>query len=140
MMMINHITLLVSNFEESKKFFIHALQPLGYRLLKIGKNLQQMYEGKFAGFGIKGMEGERDFWINEGGKKQKHHSFSCLAFTASSKKIVDDFYKAALQVGGKDNGAPGYRKKYHPGYYAAYVLDLDGHNIEVVFDDPNPPK
>ncbi len=128
--MINHITLFVSNFEKSKIFFMRALKPLGYRLLN--EDPKQL----IAGFGIENTEGKRDFWI-AGGTKQKIHSFSCLAFTASGKHMVDDFYKAALKAGGKDNGAPGYRKKYHPGYYAAYVLDPDGHNIEAVFDDAN---
>ncbi len=62
-------------------------------------------------------------------------SFSCIAFNATSTQMVDAFYKAALEAGGKDNGAPGYRTQYHPGYYAAFVLDPDGYNIEAVFDD-----
>ena len=125
--MINHITLRVSNLEKSKFFFTRALKPLGYRLFKEDQNL--------AGFGTDDVEGKRDFWIINGGKK-KEHSFSCLAFTASEKKMVNNFYIAAMKAGGKDNGKPGYRIKYHMGYYAAYVLDPDGHNIEAVFDDP----
>lgn len=125
--MINHITLLVSNLEKSKAFYSRALKPLGYKLLKETPTA--------AGFGVEDTEGKRDFWIKVGGSKKQAHSFSCLAFTASSKQMVDDFHKATLEAGGKDNGAPGYRKHYHPGYYAAYVLDTDGHNIEAVFDD-----
>lgn len=58
----------------------------------------------------------------------RHH----LAFQAQDKAMVDAFHKAALAAGGKDNGAPGYRE-YHPGYYAAFVIDPDGNNIEAVF-------
>lgn len=56
-----------------------------------------------------------------------------LAFQAASREMVDAFYKAALANGGKDNGAPGERADYHPGYYAAFALDPDGNNIEAVY-------
>ena len=59
----------------------------------------------------------------------RHH----LAFQAANREMVDSFYKAALASGGKDNGAPGERSHYHPGYYAAFVLDPDGNNIEAVY-------
>ena len=61
-----------------------------------------------------------------------HH----LAFQAENRAMVDAFHKAALANGGKDNGAPGERTKYHPGYYGAFVLDPDGNNIEAVFHGP----
>ena len=126
--MINHITLRVSEFEKSKDFYSRTLKPLGYKLLK--------QENQTAGYSIEDRLGKRDFWIKAGNANQKTHSFSCLAFTAASKKMVDNFYRAARKAGGKDNGAPGYRPQYSPGYYAAFVLDPDGHNIEAVFDDP----
>ena len=59
----------------------------------------------------------------------RHH----LAFQARDRATVDAFYKAGLAAGGRDNGAPGIRPKYHPGYYAAFLLDPDGNNIEAVF-------
>ncbi len=59
-----------------------------------------------------------------------------LAFQAKDQQTVDAFYKAALAAGGTDNGAPGPRD-YHPGYYACFVLDPDGNNIEAVFHGPN---
>jgi catechol 2,3-dioxygenase-like lactoylglutathione lyase family enzyme len=62
----------------------------------------------------------------------RHH----LAFQAKDRAMVDAFYKAGLDAGGADNGAPGERQHYHPGYYAAFLLDPDGNNIEAVFHGP----
>ena len=124
--MLHHITLRVSNLDRSKKFFLAALTPLGYKLFVEKPNS--------AGFGQADIEGNRDFWIKSG-EVGVLKSFSCLAFTASNKEQVTDFHKAALAAGGKDNGAPGYRPQYHPGYYAAFVVDPDGYSIEAVFDD-----
>lgn len=124
--MINHITLRVSDLEKSKAFFLAALAPLGYKLF--------IEKPKSAGFGQADVEGNRDFWITEG-EVEETKSFSCLAFTGTNKQAIENFYKAALAAGGKDNGAPGYRPQYHPGYYAAFVLDQDGYNIEAVWDD-----
>ncbi|MGC2689208.1 MAG: VOC family protein, partial [Pseudolabrys sp.] len=59
-----------------------------------------------------------------------------VAIVANGRPAVDAFYRAALAVGGKDNGAPGLRAHYHPSYYAAFVLDPDGHNIEAVCHTP----
>jgi catechol 2,3-dioxygenase-like lactoylglutathione lyase family enzyme len=59
----------------------------------------------------------------------RHH----LAFQARDRAAVDEFYKAGLASGGRDNGAPGERAQYHPGYYAAFLLDPDGNNIEAVY-------
>lgn len=124
--MLNHITLRVSDLEKSKNFFLAALAPLGYKLF--------VEKEKSAGFGQTDVEGNRDFWIKQG-EASEHKSFSCPAFTARTKEVVEDFHKAAVEAGGRDNGAPGYRPQYNPGYYAAFVLDPDGYNIEVVWDD-----
>lgn len=130
--MINHITLRVGDLQENKKFFSATLGQLGYKLLR--------EKEKTIGYGVEDVNGKRDFWIGTKGEGPLGRSFCCLAFTAHSKQMVDAFYKAALEVGGKDNGAPGYRKRYSPGYYAAYVLSPDGYNIEAVFDDPSVSK
>ena len=127
--MLNHITLRVSDLERSKKFYTAALRPLGYRLLK--------EKSDSAGFGIKDVDGMRDFWIHKGGMAKEGYSFSCLAFDAPSQDAVEAFYKAGLAAGGTDNGAPGFREKYHPNYYAAFIHDPDGYNIEAVFDKPS---
>ncbi|MBI4032505.1 VOC family protein [Candidatus Berkelbacteria bacterium] len=132
--MINHITLCVTDREKSKRFYAAALAPLGYELFD-----HQDSDGDI-GLGTKDDQGWRDVWLKEVEELGSPRSFSCLAFTASSKQQVDEFYHAALANGGTDNGKPGYRTKYYAGYYAAFVLDPDGYNIEVVYDDPSPPN
>jgi predicted lactoylglutathione lyase len=118
--MIAHTSIAVRNFAKSRAFYVSALKPLGYR-----KNMQ---EGKAAGFS----DGKNtDFWIGQKRSVVATH----LAFRAKSRKQVKDFHEAAIAAGGKDNGAPGYRD-YSPGYYAAFVYDPDGHNIEAVWYDP----
>jgi catechol 2,3-dioxygenase-like lactoylglutathione lyase family enzyme len=117
--MIAHTTLSVSDYRKSKAFYTEALQPLGYK--------NNMEYGESAGFN----DGKNtDFWIS----KEKSVVATHLAFEASSQKQVEAFYNAALKAGGKDNGGPGYRD-YWPGYYAAFVLDPDGNNIEAVWYD-----
>ncbi len=88
-----------------------------------------MEHGESAGFN----DGKNtDFWIgtNKKGVVPLH-----VAFEAKTKRQVQNFYKKARLAGAKDNGAPGYRTEYWPGYYAAFVYDADGHNVEVVFFD-----
>ena len=122
--MIAHTALTVSNYKKSKAFYIKVLRTLGYR--------NNMEFGQSAGFN----DGKNtDFWIH----KQKPVVPTHLAFRARGRKPVEAFYEAALAAGGKDNGGPGYRD-YSPGYYAAFVLDPDGHNIEAVWYDPRKSK
>jgi catechol 2,3-dioxygenase-like lactoylglutathione lyase family enzyme len=123
--MIDHVTLHVEDIEKSKEFYSKALAPLGY------VQTSEFPEWKVAGFGV---DGKSDLWlVGDGADKPGH-----IAFVATNKIGVEEVHKAALAAGGKDNGAPGYRKEYSPGYYASFVLDLDGHNIEVVFHDLEP--
>jgi catechol 2,3-dioxygenase-like lactoylglutathione lyase family enzyme len=122
--MLAHVGIYVGDTEKSKAFYTKALAPLGYAVVS------EFPEWGVVGFGV---GGNSDFWISKK-EPQKAH----VAFTASSKKMVEEFHAAALAAGGKDNGAPGYRKDYSPGYYAAFAYDPDGCNIEVVFHDPNP--
>ena len=83
-----------------------------------------------AGFGA---NGKPDLWIGgEGGLQRPIH----IAIAAQNRAAVDAFYRAAIAAGGKDNGTPGLRPHYHPNYYAAFVLDPDGHNIEAVCHTP----
>lgn len=118
--MIDHLTLSSANYDVSKKFYQAALAPLGYKLVK-------EFGSDVAGFGI----GDRlDFWLANDSKKTQ--PIFHLAFAAETREQVDQFYKAALAAGGKDNGAPGLREKHGPTYYAAFVYDPDGQNIEAV--------
>lgn len=100
------------------------LSPLGYAIA------MDLAEYKTAGFGTE----KPDFWISE---KKESNTGTHVAFEAKDKGQVDAFYKAALEAGATDNGAPGYRKDYAPGYYAAFVHDYDKNNIEAVFMDPS---
>ncbi len=74
-----------------------------------------------------------ELWIDQADGPSSHVH---LAFRAADHAQVEAFHRAALAAGGKDNGAPGERKKYHPGYYAAFVFDPDGNNIEAVYHGP----
>lgn len=76
-----------------------------------------------------GVAPKPDLWIASGSPQEPRVH---IAFRADNREQVDAFYKAALAAGGRDNGPPGPRPHYHPGYYGAFVLDPDGHNIEAV--------
>jgi catechol 2,3-dioxygenase-like lactoylglutathione lyase family enzyme len=117
--LIDHIQLVVHDLAASRRFYEAILEVLGVPL---------------------GGEGDGYFWADElfvstatgaaaqGALTGRHH----LAFQARDRATVDAFHRAALANGGRDNGAPGERA-YHPGYYAAFVLDPDDNNIEAVF-------
>jgi len=118
--MIAHTSLPVSDYRTSKHFYGNVLRTLGYR--------NNMEYGQAAGFN----DGKNtDFWIHARDNVEPTH----LAFEAHSREEVDSFHRAALEAGASDNGKPGYRREYWPGYYAAFVLDPDGHNIEAVWYD-----
>jgi len=120
--MIDHVTANVGDFEQAKRFYTQALAPLGY-------SVQMEFEGA-AGFGTG--EGIPDFWIGSSPERGAAH----VAFGAGDRATVDAFYDAAMAAGGKDNGAPGLRPHYHESYYAAYVHDADGNNVEAVCQLP----
>jgi catechol 2,3-dioxygenase-like lactoylglutathione lyase family enzyme len=126
--MIDHMGFSVADYARSKDFYIKALAPLGYRLVR--EVQQNENDNPAAGFGT---NGRADFWIGgEGGLNRRMH----VAIAADTRAAVDAFYHAALAAGGKDNGPPGPRPHYHPNYYGAFVLDPDGHNIEAVCRKP----
>ena len=126
--MLDHAGFPVSDYARSKAFYLRALEPLGYALVM--EVQQHENDAPAAGFGA---NGKPDFWIGgEGGLQRPIH----IAIAAQDRAAVDAFYRAALAAGGKDNGAPGLRPHYHPNYYAAFVLDPDGHNIEAVCHTP----
>lgn len=123
--MIDHTGLNISNPTISRAFYDKALAPIGYKVLI---EVPKEYTGgkTFLGYGV---DPKADFWVGEGIPNEPRIH---IAFRAESRKEVDEFYQAALAAGGKDNGAPGLRPHYHKDYYGAFVLDPDGHNIEVV--------
>lgn len=122
MTIIDHVGLTATDYQRSMAFYVAALGTLGL------KPVSEFTEGgsSYAGFG----KDRPVFWIGTG---KKHPGEAHIAFVASSRAEVESFYVAALANGGRDNGKPGLRAHYHPTYFAAYVLDPDGHNIEAVY-------
>lgn len=121
--MIDHVTISVNNLSESKAFYEKAFKPLGYSVA-FGK------EDTFWAFNI-GKGALFEIAQYEGTDKLT----SChIAFRAENQEQVHAFYDAALAAGGVCNGEPGPRPQYTKGYYAAFVIDPSGHNIEAVFD------
>jgi catechol 2,3-dioxygenase-like lactoylglutathione lyase family enzyme len=126
MEVINHIEIGVPDVEASRRFYEAALAPLGLSLVISVDAARTMRGSARYGFG---RDGYPSFWIHgEGGARLPIH----LALTAANQGQVDRFHAAALANGGDDNGPPGIRERYHSRYYAAYVLDPDGNNIEAV--------
>jgi catechol 2,3-dioxygenase-like lactoylglutathione lyase family enzyme len=123
--MLDHVGLTVSDFAKSRAFYDAALAPLGIAVI-MEVTPEQTGGGAHAGYGS---DGNPYFWIGTGGAGAGHVH---VAFTAKDRATVDAFYAAALGAGGRDNGPPGIREHYHPNYYGAFVLDLDGHNVEAV--------
>ncbi len=122
--MLHHIDFPVADLARSRAFYERALAPLGLAVTIAYSN----HAGrKLVGFGMPSFDPV--FWIRDGGPVG-----GCLhvAFAADSRAVVDAFHAAALRAGGTDNGAPGLRPRYGEHWYAAFVLDPDGHNIETV--------
>jgi catechol 2,3-dioxygenase-like lactoylglutathione lyase family enzyme len=115
--MIDHLTLTVRDMGQSKPFYQAVLAPLGYRVL-------MEFEG-MCGFG----DIKPYFWMRQGDPPTTPQH---IAFVARRRADVDAFHAAALQAGGRDNGAAGLRPDYHATYYAAFAIDPDGHNLEAV--------
>lgn len=117
--MIAHTHLHVSNYAQSKSFYEKVLATLGYTI--------SMEVGEAAGF----FDGRNtDLWVVKDPVVPTH-----IAFEAKSADEVETFHWTALELGATDNGGPGYRPDYWPGYFAAFFLDPDGHNVEAVWYD-----
>lgn len=122
-MMIDHVTLAVRDVEKSKLFYEQAFLPLGYEV-SFGE------EGVFWAFDV----GKGLFEISQPSATTKELTGFHVAFRVESRNKVQEFYVAALEAGARDNGAPGPRPEYTENYYACFVFDPDGHNIETVHD------
>jgi catechol 2,3-dioxygenase-like lactoylglutathione lyase family enzyme len=120
--LLDHVQLVVQDLAASRRFYEAILEALGLSI---------------------GGEGEGFFWADELCVSERQSPSAGgvltgrvhLALQARDRGQVDRFHRAALDAGGRDNGAPGERS-YHPGYYAAFVLDPDGNNVEAVFHGP----
>lgn len=123
---LDHVAISTADYPTSLAFYEAALAPLGIKThMKFEGD-----EGNVAGLGS-----EMPFlWIGDGGKLTGGRVH--IAFRANTRAEVDGFYAAAMAAGGKDNGPPGLRPHYHATYYAAFVYDPDGHNIEAVCHAP----
>jgi catechol 2,3-dioxygenase-like lactoylglutathione lyase family enzyme len=135
--MIDHLGMPVSDLARATEFYLKALSPLGHGIV-MEVSAADTGHGAAVGFGAPGkaaefQSGKPSFWIGEGMRLGGHVH---VAFVAPSRASVDAFYRAALAAGGKDNGPPGLRPHYHANYYGAFVLDLDGNNIEAVCHAP----
>ena len=122
--MIDHVKLGVSDYAASKAFFLKALEPLGVVVI---------WEDS-PSYGVElSSKDKASLCLYRTEEKPAHLH---LAFTAANRLQVAAFHRAALEAGGRDNGAPGLRPHYHANYYAAFVIGPDGHNIEVVCHEP----
>ena len=128
--MLDHVGFAVSDAERSKRFYEQALAPLGITLIMTVTPEQTEAGGTAHGFGS---DGKPYFWV---GDNERVGEGTHVAFEADTRAKVEAFYQAAMAAGGKDNGAPGIRPHYHPNYYAAFVYDPDGANIEAVCHRP----
>ena len=122
--MFDHVVFGVSDYAVSKAFFVKALAPLGVTVVSEGS----------LGVELCGPNSKSSLCIRL--KPEAKPSHLHLAFVAETRQQVDAFYRAALEAGGKDNGAPGLRTEYHANYYGAFVIGPDGHNIEAVCHEP----
>lgn len=125
MKLFNHVQIKVKDLENSRRFYDEIMRVLGYHVvldienmvIGYGTNVHDMLEIRQAN--------------NEALLSQSVH----LAFNARNKQSVDDFYRTAIGKGAKCHGKPGFRPEYEAGYYAAFVVDPDGHNIEAVYQE-----
>lgn len=127
--MIDHIPIGVSDFERLRAFYTAALAPLGVTVMMEFAAGKTESGAPAAGFGREGAD--PFFFIGGEGKTRP---FIHLAISARSRAEVDAFHKAALAAGATDNGGPGLRPHYGSNYYAAFVCDPDGHNLEAVYN------
>ena len=122
--MFDHVVFGVSDYAASKAFFLKALEPLGVAVVAEGTPT----------YGVElSAKGNVSLCLYQTEERPAHLH---LAFLAESRRQVEAFHRAALEAGGKDNGGPGLRPRYHANYYAAFVIGPDGHNIEAVCHQP----
>lgn len=125
---ISHVSVGTNDYKKAKEFYTEVLTAVGYRMV------EDLEEYKAVGFGKEFPE----FWVGEPEEGEATPGNGVhVSFIADSTELVDKFYEKAMELRAKDNGAPGLREAYGPGYYAAYIFDLDGNKIEMMNWNPN---
>ncbi|MGH2554687.1 MAG: VOC family protein [Actinomycetota bacterium] len=119
--MVDHVLFVVRNLQASRRFYRAALEPLGFRVIT--------EEEDGVAFGVKDAD---DFAVYQGKPGEATTTAAHVAFVTEAQQSVDAFFAAAMAAGGRENRPPGYRPEYHAGYYAAFVFDPDGNNVEAV--------
>ena len=122
--MVDHIGLRVKDLKASVRLYSALLTPLEYELVAEGDD--------YAGYGKAGRAG---LWLHPKPNLDSARDRAPVGFRAANRKAVQAFHKAGLKHGGKDNGAPGLREDYGADYYAAFILDGNGNNLEAVFQE-----
>jgi catechol 2,3-dioxygenase-like lactoylglutathione lyase family enzyme len=123
--MFDHVKFGVNDYARSKAFYLKALGPLGVTVVSEGS--------PSYGVELGNPQSPASLCLFQTEEKPAHLH---IAFKAETRQQVDAFHRAALEAGGRDNGPPGLRPHYHANYYAAFVIDPDGHNIETVCHEP----
>jgi catechol 2,3-dioxygenase-like lactoylglutathione lyase family enzyme len=124
MQIIDHVQVAVSDYAKAREFYVKALAPLGWTLMM---EFPMGGDKMAGGFGT---QGKAYLWLSNSGRPGPTGH---IALGAKNADEVNAYYQAALAAGGTDNGPPGIRADYHPKYYAAFVRDPDGNNIEAVW-------
>ncbi len=124
---LDHVAISTADYRKSLAFYEAALAPLGITTL-------MKFEGEDGNTSGLGANNNPFLWIGDGGRLSGGRIH--IAFSAPNRAAVDAFYAAAMAAGGTDNGPPGLRPHYHATYYAAFVHDPDGQNIEAVCHAP----
>jgi len=126
--MIDHLSTSAIDFDATQKFYDAVFATLGYE-----RNVDMVTswdpENPTRRICAYGPGQKPTFWVGEAGEANGSRH---VAFVAADRAAVDAFHAAGLEAGGKDNGAPGERPQYHPGYYGAFLIDPDGNNVEAV--------
>jgi catechol 2,3-dioxygenase-like lactoylglutathione lyase family enzyme len=123
--MFDHVKFGVTDYARSKAFYLKALKPLGVTVVSEGS--------PSYGVELRNPQSPISLCLFQTEEKPAHLH---IAFMAEIRQRVDAFHRAALEAGGRDNGPPGLRPHYHANYYAAFVIDPDGHNMEAVCHEP----
>jgi catechol 2,3-dioxygenase-like lactoylglutathione lyase family enzyme len=131
---LDHIEFAVADVERSRRFYEEALRPFGMTVIvHVGPERSRTGGTRYG----LGRDGYPRIWFHDG---EAPGSPIHLALATADRHVVDAFHQAAIAAGGMDNGAPGVREHYHPDYYAAFVLDPDGNNVEAVCQMPDREK